>query len=35
MSVNIAGSERNNWPEKWIQCERHSEAWTNVCKCRI
>jgi len=31
MSVNIAGSERTNWPERWTQRRRHSEAWTNVC----
>jgi len=32
MSVNIAGSECNNWPERWTERRRHSEAWTNVCK---
>jgi len=27
MSVNIAGSDRTNWPDRWIQCERHRETW--------
>ena len=32
ISVNIAGSESRNWPERWIQCERHREACKNVWK---
>jgi len=30
MSVNIAGSECTNWPERWTQRKRHPEAWKNV-----
>jgi hypothetical protein len=35
MSVNTAGSECTNRPERWIQCERPREACNNVSKCLI